>query len=115
MGGGSSPRPPAVTAAVPSAADEEAASERARLYSLLRGRRGSRGLAYGPPKRMSLLAAPAVAPLATVAAVPSILAPLWGNEGGMGAGQAGDTAGMGGGFGGGLGGGFGDTSDRGDS
>jgi len=112
MGGGSAPRPPAVTAAVPSAADEEAASERARLYSLLRGRRGSRGLAYGPPKRMSLLAAPAVAPLATVAAVPSILAPLFESGGGMGGGESGDTGGF---DSGGFGGGYGGSSDPGDS
>ncbi len=100
MGGGSSPRPPAVTAAVPSAADEEAASERARLYSLLRGRRGSRGLAYGPPKRMSLLAAPTVAtlaPLAQVATIPALFdigGGSGGTDSGMGDGR-GETGGQG--------------------
>jgi len=55
MGGGSSPAPPAVTERPPSATDTQSAEEEARLRSLLRSRRGARGLGYGARRRSSLL------------------------------------------------------------
>ncbi len=83
MGGGSTPAPPQPVA-VPSAADEEAATERARLYSMLRGRRRG-SLAYAPVRRSSLLT-----PLKPVAAAPlAAVAPWLYGEGGGGEGMGG--------------------------
>lgn len=98
MGGGSTPAP-ATPVAVPSATDEEAAEERARLYSLLRSRRGGRSLAYGPARRTSLLAA--ATPKTTTSPAASVLAEVvspW--LGGGGSGGTGDSGGFGGSDGG---------------
>jgi hypothetical protein len=97
MGGGGAPSPPAVTAPVPSAADEAAAAERARLYSRLRSRRGQRGLGFGPPRRLSLLNA------ATTTATPTRSSPFTapagvmeygGGSGGTGPGDGGMGGGV---------------------
>jgi hypothetical protein len=102
MGGGGSPAAPSPVA-VPSAADQEASEERARLYSLLRSRRGGRGLAFGPAKRFSLLSltqpkkktAPSrVSALAEVGS-----GNFGGDQGGSGLGDSSATEGAGGGFG----------------
>lgn len=98
MGGGGAPAAPQPVA-VPSAADEEAAEERARLYSLLRSRRAGRTLSWGP--RRSLLSATSkVPPMPILQALsPALLEGGGGNPGGYGAGEPGSTGGMGGGMG----------------
>lgn len=113
MGGGGTPAPPQPVA-VPSAADEEAAEERARLYSMLRSRRGGRGLAYGPRTRSLLsLTQPSggKSPAAALAEVP------WFDPGGGsgGAGLGGEAGGGGGGGDGGRGGSGGGGGGIGDS
>jgi hypothetical protein len=100
MGGGGTPAPPS-TVPVPSAADEEAAEERARLYSLLRSRRGARGLSYGPRRRTSLLSAAAKPNAGSTLA--DVMAP-WIGEGNVASG-GGFDGGFGGGSGTGSGGG----------
>jgi len=92
MGGGHAPPPPAVTERPPSAADTQSADELARLRSMLRSRRGARGLDYGARRRSSLLstATPAEkAASATGLLLESVLFPEGG--GGSGGTGAGDT------------------------
>jgi hypothetical protein len=90
MGGGGSTPSPQPVVDVPSAADEEAAAERARLYSLLRSRRGASGLQYGARPRVSLLGSKSKQPAAQTAGV---IADLWSpfapkGEGSMGEGDS---------------------------
>lgn len=100
MGGGGTPQAPSPVA-VPSAADEEAAEERARLYSLLRSRRGGSGLAYGAPKRYSLLATKRNKTTGAAALdVPYDPFTAGGGTGGTGPGIGGDSPGTGSGYGG---------------
>lgn len=96
MGGGSAPSPPPITEPVPSAADEEAAAERARLYGLLRSRRSGMGLAFGPRRRTSLLSTilPAAPGSPASPLVPSPFLYDWGGgSGGVGAGDGGGSVG----------------------
>jgi len=106
MGGGGGTPQAASTVSVPTAADEEASAERARLYGLLRTRRGASGLLYGARPRVPLLQTKAAV------AAPAASTVLWApplDYGGGGGGRGGDSgeSGFGGGGDGMGGGGFG--------
>lgn len=88
MGGGGGSAPQA-TVKVPTAADEEAAEKRARLYSMLRSRRGAKSLAYGA-RRTSILAPPWKDPNAAKPGDLSLFANPFTEPGG-GSGGLGDT------------------------
>ena len=100
MGGGGGTPQAASTVSVPTAADEEASAERARLYGLLRNRRGASGLLYGARPRVPLLQTKAA--VAAPAASTVLWAPPWdyGGGGDMGGGLGGGGGDMGGGGGG---------------
>jgi hypothetical protein len=97
MGGGGGGPTPQAAVPVPSAADEEAAAERARLYSLLRSRRGATGLMYGARPRVTLLGTKKTPAAQAAGDLVNLWSPI------LSGGSERDSGGWGGDFGGGPG------------